>query len=144
MRGNHCLRHWSSTQPTLALSSGEAELGGLSKGCAQGIGIRSIASDLGIEMKLEMLTDATAAMGMARRLGVGKIRHLDTALLWIQDKVRSGEVGLKKVLGVENPADSLTKFLSGPDLHKHILRMGLVMEEGRAETAPKLAVDEGA
>ena len=32
LRGAHCLRHWSSTQPTVALSSGEAELGGNSKG----------------------------------------------------------------------------------------------------------------
>ena len=26
MHGNHCIRHWSSTQTTLAMSSGEAEL----------------------------------------------------------------------------------------------------------------------
>ena len=78
-------------------------------------------------------------MGMARRLGVGKIRHLDTSLLWIQHKVRSGEVSLLKVLGTENPADALTKFLSGPDLKSHVLRMGLAYEEGRAGSAPQLA-----
>ena len=31
MRGSHCIKHWSTTQPTIALSSGEAELGGLCK-----------------------------------------------------------------------------------------------------------------
>ena len=84
MRGSHCIRHWSTTQATLALSSGEAELTGIAKGIAQAIGLRSIASDLGIQFSLKVRTDATAAMGMSRRLGVGKVRHLDTSLLWIQ------------------------------------------------------------
>ena len=29
---------------------------------------------------------ATAAVGIARRKGLGKIRHLDVTDLWIQDK----------------------------------------------------------
>ena len=138
MHGSHCPRHWSSTQSTLALSSEEAELGGLANGISQGIGLRSLASDLGIELKLKLLTDATAAMGMARRLGVGKVRHLDTALLWVQDHVRSGDVILEKVAGPENPAASLTKYLSGPDLRAHMQRLNLVFESGRAESAPML------
>ena len=138
MRGTHCLRHWSSTQPTVALSSGEAELGGISKGLSQGIGLRSMGADLGIPMKLELRTDATAAMGMSRRLGVGKIRHLDVALLWVQHQVRSGECVLRKVPGTENPGDALTKHLSGPDLRGHLQRMSLELQEGRPETAPQL------
>ena len=138
MRGTHCLRHWASTQTTIALSSGEAELGGLSKGISHGIGLRSIATDLGIQTKLRLRTDATAAMGMARRLGVGKIRHLDTALLWVQGHVRSGEVLLEKVAGQENPGDALTKYLSGPDLRGHLSRMHLAFEEGRPASAPQL------
>jgi hypothetical protein len=31
MHGNHCLKHWSTTQTTVALSSGEAELGDMSR-----------------------------------------------------------------------------------------------------------------
>ena len=45
--GAHCVRHWSTTQSTISLSSGEAELNGLCKGAAQAIGIRSTAADLG-------------------------------------------------------------------------------------------------
>ena len=102
MRGSHCIRHWSRTQPTIALSSGEAELGGISKGMSQGIGLRSIAQDLGFDFSLKVRTDATAAIGMSRRLGVGNIRHLDVTLLWVQDHVRSGDVALEKVPGIEN------------------------------------------
>ena len=44
---------------------------------------------------------------------MGKIRHLATTDLWIQDKVRSRVLELVKVLGTENPADVLTKYLLG-------------------------------
>ena len=77
-------------------------------------------------------------MGMCRRLGVGKVRHLDTALLWVQQQVRSGDVSLEKIPGQENPADAMTKHLSGPDLKSHLARMGLRAEEGRAASAPQL------
>ena len=48
MRGGHLLKHWSSTQQTVALSSGEAELKGIVKGTAEGIGMQNIAKDLNI------------------------------------------------------------------------------------------------
>ena len=76
---------------------------------------------------------------MSRRLGIGKIRHLDTSLLWVQQAVRTGQVDLHKVLGTSNPGDALTKYLSGPDLAQHISRMGLKYEAGRAQTAPQLS-----
>ena len=91
-----------------------------------------------MDQTLKIRTDATAAMGMARRLGVGKIRHLDTALLWVQDYVRRGEVALEKVLGVDNPADALTKYISAPEMIKHLARMNLFFEEGKPESAPQL------
>ena len=130
------MRHWSTAQATVALSSGEAELGGLCRGAANGIGLQSLAKDLGLDWNIKMYTDATAAIGMTRRLGVGKIRHLDTSLLWIQSKVRSGQILLEKVLGVENPADSLTKHLTGPQIQAHLTRMALFPEDGRAASAP--------
>ena len=70
MRGTHCLKHWSSTQTTIALSSGEAELGGLCKGAANGIGLRSVARDLGISLLIRIRSDATAALGISRHLGI--------------------------------------------------------------------------
>ena len=61
------IKHWSSTQTALALSSGEAELGGLCKGASMALGLRSVADDLGITYDLTLQADATAAIGMARR-----------------------------------------------------------------------------
>eukprot|EP00974_Lingulodinium_polyedra_P111315 10767400-Lingulodinium_polyedra.AAC.1 len=48
MRGGHLLKHWSCTQKTVTLSSGEAELGGVVKGVGEGFGLQALALDLGI------------------------------------------------------------------------------------------------
>ena len=141
MRGSHCIKHWSTTQPTIALSSGEAELGGLCKGAANAIGLRSVARDLGISLRLRIRTDATAALGIARRLGIGKIRHLDTSLLWIQQKIKEKDLVVDKVLGTDNPADCLTKHVDRATMLKHLAAMGLEYESGRADSAPQLAPD---
>ena len=84
---------------------------------------------------LHVRTDAATALGMAQRTGVGKVRHLDTRLLWIQDYVRAGRVHLSKIDGLLNSADALTKYLSSSIMSNHLLRMGWRLHEGRAESA---------
>ena len=59
-------------------------------------------------MRAHLHVDATAAIGVAERKGLGNIRHLDTQSLWMQDDVRRKRVKLEKVLGTENPADLMT------------------------------------
>ena len=88
MLGTHLIKHWSNTQGVVALSSAEAELYGVVRGATQGIGLQSIARDLGETLELEVLTDSGAAKGICMRKGIGRVRHLDTNLLWIQDEVR--------------------------------------------------------
>ena len=139
MRGSHCIKHWSTTQPTIALSSGEAELGGICKGAANAIGLRSVARDLGIRLDVTVRSDATAALSMSRRTGIGKVRHLDTSLLWIQQKVRDRDIAVEKVPGADNPADCLTKHVDHATMLKHLSSMSLEYESGRAESAPTLA-----
>ena len=138
MRGSHPIKHWSTTQTTIALSSGEAELGGICRGASIALGLQSLARDLGIELKIQILTDATAAIGICRRRGLGRIRHLHTADLWVQDRLKKGDFSLTKVAGSDNPADILTKHVSRDIMLKHMKNMGLKEEEGRAGSAPTL------
>ena len=88
MHGTRPIQHWSSAQTTVALSSGEAELTGICRGASKSIGTRSLAAALGFTFQLSVLTDATAAIGICRRRGLGKVRHLAVADLWIQDRVK--------------------------------------------------------
>ena len=60
--------------------------------------------------------DASAAMGIAQRKGLGRVRHIDTQTLWVQEAVRGKRVGLEKVEGTKNPADLMTKAVDGQTL----------------------------
>ena len=138
VRGSHLIKHWSTTQTTVALSSAEAELTGICKGASQGLGLKSVAADLGIDVTLQVMTDATAAIGICRRRGLGKVRHLATADLWVQDRLRKRDFSLEKIPGSENPSDMLTKHVDRTLLHKHMSKLGLVYESGRAISAPSI------
>ena len=65
--------------------------------------------DLGIEVQVRLRTDSAAAKAIASRRGLGKVRHLEVAQLWLQQRVGTGEVELMKVKGIGNLADALTK-----------------------------------
>jgi hypothetical protein len=138
MMGSHLIKHWSTTQKVVTLSSGEAELAGIVKGTAEALGLQSLAVDLGCEVKVRVHADSAAAIGICKRSGIGRVRHLAVGQLWIQEKVRSGEITLLKVLGTENPADLLTKHLARDIVDQHLARLNIDRETGRAATAPKI------
>ena len=50
MLGSHVIRTWSSTQPSVTLSSGEAEFYGLVKAAGAGLGHQSLLRDIGLEL----------------------------------------------------------------------------------------------
>ena len=52
MRGSHLLRHASTLQGVVALSSAEAEFYGLTQGAASLFGIRSYFRDWGVELTI--------------------------------------------------------------------------------------------
>ena len=133
------IKHRSITQTTIALSSGEAELSGICRGASIALGLQSIAFDLGIKLNIRIFTDATAAIGICRRRGLGKIRHLHVSDLWIQDRLKRGDFSLSKIAGADNPADLLTKHVSRELLVKHMAAMGICREDGRAASAPELS-----
>eukprot|EP00969_Alexandrium_andersonii_P089687 3960378-Alexandrium_andersonii.AAC.1 len=64
-------KHRSTTQKAIALSSGEAELKGIAKGAAEGMGLVSVAWDLGADAALRARADSSAAIGMSRRAALG-------------------------------------------------------------------------
>ena len=136
MRGGHLLKHWSSTHQTVALSSGEAELKGIVKGAAEGIGMQNIAKYLSIYYDFHLYTDSCAAMGMVARKGMGKVRHVEVIELWIQDAVRNKVLTVNKVKEDDNPADILTKYIEQGKIHQHRHGMRLVPEVGRPDSAP--------
>ena len=58
MRGAHCLKVWTKKWQVVALSSAESELYAAVKTASEGVGIQSVAKDLGISCGLNLHLDA--------------------------------------------------------------------------------------
>ena len=121
------------------MPSGEAELYSLTKGASQALGLMTLAQDLGQTVNCLLRTDASAAVGIVHRQGLGKLRHIRVQYLWIQERVRSGELGVRKVPGKQNPADLLTKHLPASEMQAHCDAISLELLDNRADSAPQLA-----
>ena len=137
MLGNHLTKAWSTTQAVIAISSGEAEYYGMVKGGSIGLGTRALAQDLGMHVKIRLHSDASAAIGIANRKGLGRVRHIEVNQLWLQDKVANKEIDLVKVGSKANLADALTKYVSSEDLRNHCQGTGQYVLEGRHEMMPE-------
>jgi hypothetical protein len=119
----------SRTQQTLALSSGEAELYALGLGIAESLFLRSLIleANLATTCKIMIFTDSTAGRSMATRFGTTrKTKHIELRCSYMQELVVSGLVIIKKVLGTNDPADILTKYVSKDVLHKHLSAVGIL------------------
>ncbi len=137
--GFHTVKTWATTQAIIALSSGEAELYALTKGAANALGLVSLAADFGLRLNLHVHTDASAAVGIVHRQGVGKLRHIRVQYLWVQQKLQDGEMTVKKVPGQDNPADLMTKHLPVSDMCRHLEALCVATGRDRAQIAPRLA-----
>ena len=122
----------------IALSSGEAEFYSLTKGIAQGMGMQSLLRDMGVDLELRLMTDATTGKAIASRRGLGKIRHIETHELWVQDAVLKGRVTVVKLKNVFNTADVLTKYVDRRTLEEAVSQLQHQFEEGRSSAAPTL------
>ncbi len=139
MIGGHLIKSWSSTQGPVSLSSGEAEFYGVVRASGVSLGYQALLEDLGVKLPIRVWTDSTATMGICGRQGLGKLRHVDTRSLWIQQRVRDKSIELRKVRGEVNPADLFTKHLASAERIDSLLRLfGCEYAPGRAEGAPEL------
>ena len=83
MRGGHCLKVWTKKQQVVELSSAESELYAAVKTASEGLGVQSVARDLGISCRLNLHLDASASMCLVNRRGLGKAKHVEVQNLWI-------------------------------------------------------------
>ena len=143
MYGKHCIRSWSSTQRVVALSSGEAEYYAMLKGCSVALGVRSCSSEWGLGLEVELRTDSSAGKGVAQRRGLGKLKHLHTCYLWLQERVARGEVTVVKVGTKGNWADVFTEWVDRGRMDGMTDMMGERAEEGRNEATPKVPKNSG-
>ena len=97
------------------------------------LSIKSLMKDWGQDKSGILYADSTAALGIAKRKGAGKLRHINSNTLWVQEVQDREGVTYRKVLGTENPADLMTKYLSRDVINGHMAKLGQEVREGRAD-----------
>ena len=88
---------------------------------------------------MRIKTDASVAHALALRRGLGGVRHIEVNQLWLQEKVRTKAVEVRKIRGDINPADLFTKHIpSRANIHSLVNLFGCEYREGRSAAAPLL------
>jgi hypothetical protein len=77
--------------------------------------VQSVAADPSYPLSLRVWVDSTAARAVASRTGLGKVRHLEVRYLWVQEALKGRRLQVRKVAGIENPANVATKGLGEAD-----------------------------
>ena len=96
------------------------------------IGMQTALKELGVEVDdvvIAVATDSSAAKSFASRRGSGRIRHIETKWLWLQQVVRDGKVRLRKIPGTKNPADICTKYKNISDIKSQLAAVNVIVEE---------------
>ena len=107
---DNCILHGSVKQQSfLALSSGEAEFGGIHTASAESLLFKRLFEWLEMRVLWKVKTDSSAGRAMCLRQGVGRVRHLDLRLLWSQQAVAHLGLRVEKCEGPRNRADLGTK-----------------------------------
>lgn len=113
---------WSSRkQPTVALSSMEAEFMALARTTCEAIWLRELSSELGVPTTgpLSIKVDNDAAMMFAESVAFhARSKHIDIRYHFVRERVASNEVRLTHCASEDNLADILTKALPRPLFEK--------------------------
>ena len=136
--GMHCVKHGSNLQWAISFSSGESECYALVKASATGTSVRALLEDWGVKYDVTVYSDSSAARGTASRSGLGKLRHVQTTYLWIQERIASDDFELLQISAKQNTADLCTKPMSRETCEQHMKILNQEFHEGKAKGAKAL------
>ena len=106
MLSDHALKAYTRKRKIIGMSSSEAALYAAALGASASKGIVPFSKDFGYEKKLVLAVDAKATEHILHRQGIGKLKHIDVACLWMQDEIRPQRLRVRRDKSEENVADS--------------------------------------
>ena len=113
-------------QASVALSSCEAVVMAASEGIKEALLLQEVLMFAGLgHYEIEVKVDSSAAHAFFHRRGVGRMKHIDLRILWLQDLIAAGGVRLKKIPRTQNLADVLTHTPNAKELEVFLPLMGL-------------------
>ena len=110
--GDCILSGWSRTQPSVSLSSCEAEMYALTIGIAEGLLAKHLLQELGLKCDLRNHVDSVSAKAWVSKRGLGRMKHVELRYMFIQDVVAKGMTTVCCVNTRQNKADVMTKSLT--------------------------------
>ena len=96
---------------------------------------RSMLADFGMGADLVVRTDSSSGLAVGSRRGLGRLRHVQTRFMWVQQRVQEGDLRLKKEPGDTNVSDALTKPLDEKLMTNLMTKMGYAFRGGRTALA---------
>ena len=120
---------WTSKlQPTVALSTIEAEYMALSEATKEVIWIRQLLADLGYPQRSPTILyiDNQSSISLAKNPAIySRIKHISIHYHFIREYLKNDEINIQFISTQEMIADILTKPLPAPKHRKHTLQLGL-------------------
>eukprot|EP00435_Cladocopium_sp_Y103_P066724 s995_g29.t1 len=127
-------KHLRRLVGVISLSSCEPELHGMISTLCDGIFIKRCAEFVGsCTIERILFTDSSSARQLASRQGIGRVKHLDAKVLWIQDHVREDRICLSQVGTQWNIADIGTKVLTAKRLKCLLDEIGVKDDGGHSQ-----------
>lgn len=104
---------YSRTEKSTALSSCEAEVLAMTSGASEAVLLQSVWQFMvGEECELNIRSDSSSGRQWLQRSGLGRLKHYDVRLCWLQDVLRKKLVTISPVGTKLNVSDVNTKRLS--------------------------------
>ena len=115
-------------QPTIAMSTCEAEIMAASDGVKEGLWLEQLIGELGLHREPTIVyCDSNSALALMQNPGAHKrTKHIDIRALKIREVVTVNGWQLKRVSSAKNTADMMTKLLPDRSLSEHRSSSGVV------------------
>jgi Reverse transcriptase (RNA-dependent DNA polymerase) len=123
---------WSSKrQPTVALSTLEAEYMALTQAAKEALWLKRFLAELGIDIPSVILFgDNQGSLALAKNnVFHARSKHIDIQHHFIRDTIKSGDITLQYLPTQYMVADVLTKSLPTEKHHEHARAMGLSLPD---------------
>ena len=97
-----------------------------------------MGENFGDYLNIGLWSDASAAIAISRRIGLGELCNIQSQFLWLQGRVSRKDLAFQKATDMTKPTDMLTmitKHVNKELLAKHLVFSNCSISAGRAETS---------
>lgn len=126
--GNGAITWRSQRQPTVALSTTEAEFMAISDGIKESIWLRQLLKDIGYEQTdaTKLMVDNISAIRLVQNPEMHhRTKHIDVRLFFVREVYEQKTVDVIHVSSSNQLADMLTKPLASALFQSNVMRLGM-------------------